>query len=183
MAKSDNDNTPSGRQSLAVPSRLSNDTQHTESRAESLERYRKEEGPVEREKRLRALWKALPSASDEIIVWNAGQTDNGQKPTATWQANVERMEKLRNLYNQELMNRVGGGKAKPIAYKQFVQVRTLLAAGPLPCLAVVVCRSKGSRIMVNISRRARFRRKRNFGCIRITDCPWESGSVIHDHAT
>lgn len=183
MAKSDNEHGPSGPQSPAVPSRLSNETQHRQPQVESLERYRKQEGPVEREKRLRALWKALPSASDEIIVWNAGQPDKGRKPPATWQANVERMEKLRNLYNQELMNRVGGGKAKPIDYKQFVQVRTLLATGQLPCLAIVVCRSKRSRIMVNISRRAGFRRERNFGCIRITDSSWESGSVDHDHTT
>ena len=182
MAKSNNENGPSGPQSLAESSRL-NDTQHRQPRVESLESYRKQEAPIEREKRLRALWKSLPSASDEIIIWNAGQTDNGQKPSATWQANVERIEKLRKIYNQELMNRVGGAKAKPIDYKQFVQVRTLLATGQLPCLAIVVCRSKGSRAVVNISRRIGFRWERQFGCIRITDSSWEGRSVDHDHVT
>ncbi|KAG8777629.1 hypothetical protein FRC16_004087 [Serendipita sp. 398] len=114
------DNTYTGSQPTPLLPPLRNDPQQPPATANSLEAYRKLETEEKRERRLQSLFKALPSESDEVIIWNAEAQPNKGK-NGTGQDLDERMEKLRNLYNHELMNRVGGGTATPVGYKEFVK--------------------------------------------------------------
>ncbi|KAG8830361.1 hypothetical protein FRC18_008202 [Serendipita sp. 400] len=114
------DNTYTGSQPTPLLPPLRNDPQQPPATANSLEAYRKLETEEQRERRLQSLFKALPSESDEVIIWNAEAQPNKGK-NGTGQDLDERMEKLRNLYNRELMNRVGGGTATPVGYKEFVK--------------------------------------------------------------
>jgi solute carrier family 25 (mitochondrial phosphate transporter), member 23/24/25/41 len=124
------DDTYSGAQAPPLLPSTRGDPEQAPRTATTLAKYRDLEGEAARERRLRALWKALPSTSDEIILWNAKpQSENGDPSEA--QMNAERIEKLRNIYNQELMNRVGGTKAKPVGYTEFVKVCTLLRWNPM----------------------------------------------------
>jgi solute carrier family 25 (mitochondrial phosphate transporter), member 23/24/25/41 len=119
------DDTYSGAQVSPLLPSTRGDPEQAPRTATTLAKYRELESEAARERRLRELWKALPLASDEIIQWNAKpQSENGDPSAA--QMNAERIEKFRNIYNQELLNRVGGSKAKPVGYNEFVKVCTLL---------------------------------------------------------
>lgn len=121
MAKSNKetfDNTYSGAQPPPLLPALRSDPQQRPPEATTLKSYREQESPQDKEKRLKALWHALPNASDEVIQWNA----DSKHPVAANQTDAERIEKLRQIYNQELVNRVGGGKAKAVDYNEFVKV-------------------------------------------------------------
>ncbi|PVG03659.1 mitochondrial carrier [Serendipita vermifera] len=117
------DNTYSGSQPPPLLPTLRNDPPQPPAAPQSLESYRELEDAESREKRIRKLFKALPSASDEAIVWSRSKSKKGQTQLKTpeEQAEEDRREKLRSIYNQELMNRVGGGKAKPVDYQEFVK--------------------------------------------------------------
>jgi solute carrier family 25 phosphate transporter 23/24/25/41 len=112
------DNTYSGAQPPPLLPPLRSDPQQTPPEATTLKSYREQEEPQARERRLRALWDALPKASDEVIQWNA----DSKHPVAATQTDAERIEKLRQIYNQELVNRVAGEKAKAVDYNGFVKV-------------------------------------------------------------
>jgi solute carrier family 25 phosphate transporter 23/24/25/41 len=131
MAKSNKetfDNTYTGSQPPPLLPTLRNDPAQLPAAPQTLESYRELEDAESREKRIHKLFKALPSASDEAIVWNRSKSKKGQTKIKTpeEQAEDDRRERLRSIYNQELMNRVGGGKAKPVDYQEFVKVRTFL---------------------------------------------------------
>lgn len=112
--------------SASLLSRLRDESrQQIPASASSFENYRQQEEESAREKRLRSLWKALPSARDEIIVWKG----KGNNKDASDEGNAmerERREQLRRMYNHELMTRVGGGEARGVDYRTFVKVCTLL---------------------------------------------------------
>lgn len=112
------DDTYSGSQPPPLLPSLRNDPQQAPAEATTLKSYREQESPETREARLKALWGALPKASDEVIQWSA----DSKHPVAATQTDAERIEKLRQIYNQELVTRVGGGKAKAVDYKEFVKV-------------------------------------------------------------
>ncbi|KAG8820935.1 hypothetical protein FRC17_009975 [Serendipita sp. 399] len=114
------DNTYTGSQPPPLLPPCRNDPQQPPPAPKSLEGYRKLETEEERERRLRKLYKALPSASDEVIVWNLSSKRNKEK-SGTTRALDERTEQLRNIYNNELMSRVGAKKAKPVDYNEFVK--------------------------------------------------------------
>jgi hypothetical protein len=152
------DDTYSGAQAPPLLPSIRGDPEQPPRTATTLAKYRDLEDEATRERRLRALWKALPSASDEIIQWNAKPQSENRYPSAA-QINAERIEKLRNIYNQELMNRVGGSKAKPVDYNEFVKVCTLLVLqshGRSTCFCYSMLR----------------RKKRNFGQYSMTSWIW-----------
>lgn len=120
MARSNKDtfdNTLKGSQDVPLLPPRRNDAPQAPPRASTLKKFREQEDPT-REDRLRALWKSLPATSPEI----GGQNVKGNAPILISQEATERAEKMRQLYNQELMGRQGDGKAKPVDFKQFVKV-------------------------------------------------------------
>lgn len=125
MAKSNKDTfeaTYSGSQPPPLIPSLRSDPPSKGPAPTSLEEFRRLEPAHVRDQRLRELWKALPTASDEVILWNAaaGDSDNN-RPRPGLKPEDERIERLRKIYNQELMNRVSGGRPKGLNYDQFVQ--------------------------------------------------------------
>jgi len=142
----------------AQPPPFRGDPEQPPRAARTLAKYRALEDAAARERRLRALWKALPSTSEQVIQWNAAPQSGSGHATAA-QVNAERIEKLRHIYNQELMNRVCGGKARPVDYKEFVKVCTLLVSQTYGCSAY----PRYSTLR---------RKKRNFGRYFTTSWIW-----------
>src|SRR4051812_39566752 len=102
MPKSNKENfeeTHAGIQSQPLLPATRNDPDPAPRPAETLEKYRNLEDKTAKERRLRALWKALPTTSDEIIQWNGNSQSHNGTPTAD-EKEAERIQKLRSIYNQ-----------------------------------------------------------------------------------
>lgn len=109
------DNTYKGTQEQPLLPPLRDDGKQPGTPAPNLQKFRETEDKITREKRLREIWKSLP-------VISTNQPEHGKKPISITKDASERAEKIKQLYNQELMSRSEGGGAKPVDFKQFVKV-------------------------------------------------------------
>jgi solute carrier family 25 (mitochondrial phosphate transporter), member 23/24/25/41 len=78
----------------------------------TLEEFRDNEGKRARETRLRALWKALPA-----------KTTRSRKPTASRHDASPEAQKMREIYDHELLSRMGrpNGDPKPVDWNEFLK--------------------------------------------------------------
>lgn len=104
----------SGAQSRPFVPRLRSDPSPWHSLPRDLAEYREQEGKERREVRLRALWRRLPTRRTSLehsIQWT-GVDQTGMNP--------ERAERLRAMYEDELMNGCASSGTTSIDWKDFL---------------------------------------------------------------
>lgn len=113
----------SGAQTRPFVPRLRSDPSPWHPLPRSLAEYREKEGKEKREARLRALWRRLPTRRTTLE--HDGAWIHVNQPGM----NSERAERLRDMYEDELMRRCTPGGTTSIDWKDFLEYADKKEAG------------------------------------------------------
>lgn len=115
------ENTLSGAQPPPLLPPLKGDPAQKPPVSPNLENFRNSEGKQAREARLRALWRALPANTTYGTSTRTSTKHATSKNDASPEA--ERAEKMRKIYEHELLSRMGRpkGDSKPVDWAEFLK--------------------------------------------------------------
>ena len=114
------ENTLSGAQPPPLLPPLKHDPAPNPPRPPCLQTFRDNEGTHARDARLRALWRALPADTPRK---SKRSSSKASKPDASPSPEAERAQKMRQIYEHELLSRMGrpNGDPKPVDWADFLK--------------------------------------------------------------